>query len=357
MFTAVQPALQASLLRAWTKRGPFALFFWPVSCVFGTLVRLRRCLYEWDLLKTQHVDALVIVVGNVITGGAGKTPTVMAMVGHLQSLGMQVGVISRGYGRIDEACIEVTRQSDPEDVGDEPLLVHRTTQAPVFVARTRIEAANALLARYPSTQIIICDDGLQHYALYRDIEICVFDDRGCGNGMLLPAGPLREPWPRKAVHRVGQSDDRLLLLHTGTSPAFSGYTAQRKLASHAIRQDGKRVYLSELCAPNALPIVAVAGIGQPETFFAMLRALQLKLKLTIALPDHYDFDSFSRTVYEGCSLICTEKDAAKLWKKVPGALAVPLTLDIDPNFIQALDACVSERLAAKLSLHDGYKIT
>lgn len=355
---ALRPALQRILLRAWTRRLGLASLLWPISLIFRCLVWLRRQLYGRGILKTQRVDAVVIVVGNVIAGGAGKTPTVMALVQHLHKQEQSVGVISRGYGRNNgAACIEVLNDAQPEDVGDEPLLIKRTCHAPVFVGPTRHAAATALLASYPQTRIIVCDDGLQHYALFRDLEICVFDDRGCGNGWLLPAGPLRERWPRIAVTRSGQSPDRLLVLHTGSQPAFAGYTAQRSLAPFAVGRDGVRVPLESLYAPGAKPLLALAGIAQPESFFAMLSALQLPLAKTLALPDHYYFDSASGIFHEGYRLICTEKDAAKLWPLVPDALAVPLVFEPEAAFFSALDAVLAPLLSTKLSSAHGHQTT
>ena len=345
-------------MRAWTKRTGLACLLWPVSLVFQCLVWLRRQLYEQGIFKTQRVDAVTVVVGNVIAGGAGKTPTVMALVRHLQMQGLSVGVVSRGYGRHNSAaCVEVQDGSRPQDVGDEPLLIQRSCQVPVFVGPTRFDAATALLARHSHTRIIICDDGLQHYGLYRDLEVCVFDDRGCGNGWHLPAGPLRESWPRHAVARVGQRPDRLLVLHTGSNPAFAGYSAERGLASCAGGRDGQRVPLEALRAPEGKPLMALAGIAQPKAFFTMLRALDLPLAKTLALPDHYAFDSETTLFHGGYRLICTEKDAAKLWPLAPDALAVPLVFTPDATFFSALDAALAPLLSAKLSSAHGHPTT
>lgn len=349
-----------ALQRAWLQRGALARLVWPLSRVYGALVALRRTLYRHDWLSAHKAGVPVIVVGNVIAGGAGKTPVVMAVVRHLQAQGLRVGAISRGYGRSTRDCREVHADSDPRTVGDEPLLIARSTGAPVFVARRRIDAARALLARHPATQLIVADDGLQHLALTRDIEICVFDDRGTGNGWLLPAGPLREPWPRRGEHgqpeehRHRQNDGgeladptnhAALVLHTGRQPAFAGFTAQRALADHALRSDGTRVPLTSL---KGQPLVALAAIANPQAFFNMLRAQGLTPERCIALPDHYDFDSWLRPSDGTYSLICTEKDAVKLWRRAPDALAAPLLVTPEPAFFAALDA----RLA-KLSSADG----
>ncbi|MEI8168299.1 MAG: tetraacyldisaccharide 4'-kinase [Rhodoferax sp.] len=331
-------ALQRTLVQAWTRLGLLAWLLWPVSLIFGLLAALRRGLYKVGLYKTQKLPVPVIVIGNVVVGGSGKTPVVMAIVKHLHSSGIQVGVISRGYGRMATDCREVFLESAIQDVGDEPALIKRATSAPVFVASSRFEAGSALLTAYPETQVVLCDDGLQHLSLHRDLEICVFDDRGVGNGFLLPAGPLREAWPRSAN----------LVLHTGAQPAFSGFKAQRALARRAIRADGSQVELSHLtlALPNAKPLMAVAAIAKPEEFFSMLRALGLQLAQTIALPDHYDFKSASSNEYMGYNVICTEKDAVKLWHKLPTALAVPLEFTPEPAFFAKLDNLMSPLLAS-----------
>ncbi|WP_394789417.1 tetraacyldisaccharide 4'-kinase [Rhodoferax sp.] len=316
--------LEATLLRIWRTRGVLAWLLWPLSLLYGLIGGLRNLLYRLQLLKTGRVPVPVIVVGNVVAGGSGKTPVVMALAQHWTARGVQVGVVSRGHGRNTTDCREVLPDSLAAEVGDEPALVRRSCGVPVFVARQRLQAAQALRARYPQTQLILCDDGLQHRALHRDLEICIFDDRGVGNGFLLPAGPLREAWPR-AVD---------LVLHSGAQPAFAGFRAQRNLADYAVQADGTRRPLASL---RGTPLRAVAAIAQPESFFSMLRAAGLELDATEALPDHYDFDSWSRTSDLRQTLICTEKDAVKLWRQRPDALAVPLVLTIDAGFLAALD--------------------
>jgi tetraacyldisaccharide 4'-kinase len=342
-----QPALQRTLTHAWTHRGWLAWLLWPLALLFDALVSLRRGFYQAGLLKVQRVPALVVVVGNVVAGGSGKTPVVMALVQHLQARGVRVGVISRGYGRRAIDCREVLDDSLVADVGDEPALIKRATTAPVFVAARRFDAATALLARYPDTRVILCDDGLQHLGLHRDLEICVFDDRGTGNGFLLPAGPLREAWPR-AVD---------LVLHTGSHPAFAGFTAKRTLARYARRADGTQLALTDLAPAGAKPLLAVAAIAQPDAFFTMLRAQGLRLARTVALPDHYDFDSWLRNEYEGYTVICTEKDAVKLWHKQPDALAVPLVCTPEPAFMVKLDTWLASRLKPTLSSPHGHTTT
>jgi tetraacyldisaccharide 4'-kinase len=352
-----RPQWQTTLLKAWTRRGLLAALLWPMSQLYRAMVYGRKQLYRWGLKRSQRVGALVVVVGNVVAGGAGKTPTVIAIVRHLTQQGRTVGVVSRGYGRKGRACLAVHANALAQDVGDEPLLIQRATQVPVFVANTRIEAARALLSQHPQTETIVCDDGLQHYALYRDVEVCVFDSRGCGNHWLLPAGPLREPWPRKPLRQAGQSGQGLLVLHTGDQAEFDGFRATRSLAGFGIKADGSTVPMSALSGQNGPPLLALAGIAQPEAFFVMLRAMGLQLSQTVALPDHYTFDSCLPKEYEGYQLICTEKDAHKLWQLAPNALAVPLQLDIEPAFFSALNTCIGQRTRTPLSSGHGHPTT
>ena len=232
--------MKRALQRAWLRRGLLACTLWPLSLVFGLVAAARRAAYRAGLFKSERVGVPVIVVGNVIAGGSGKTPIVKAVVEHLKQRGWRVGVVSRGYGRNTADCREVFATSNAADVGDEPLLIARSCAVPVFVARKRVEAARALLRAHPQIQVIVSDDGLQHYSLARDVEICVFDDRGAGNGWLLPAGPLREPWPRPVDFVIGPE----------------GFAVARALASEAMRADGSRMPLSQLQG-----VTAVAGIA------------------------------------------------------------------------------------------------
>lgn len=348
-------ALEQSLARIWTRRSLQAVFLLPVALLYRLVGLSRHILYRLGVFPIGHVDVPVIVVGNVIAGGAGKTPTVIAIVRHLQARGYVAGVVSRGYGRHGSDTREVHADSAAGETGDEPLLIRRATAVPVFVGTSRLRAAQALLNRYPATTVILCDDGLQHYRLYRDLEVCVFDDRGCGNGWLLPAGPLREPWPRSPLVQAGQSNARLMVLHTGNHPRFDGFRAQRFLADHATHSDGSVVTLDALASSASPPLMAIAAIAQPERFFDMLKQRGLPIAKTLALPDHYDFDSWSCTVGEGYQLICTEKDAVKLWQHVPGALAVPLVQTMESGFWSALDQGLAAVRSTKLSFPHGHK--
>lgn len=324
--------LARALQRAWLRRGPLASLLWPASLVFGALAGLRRVAYRTGVLRSEAVPVAVVVVGNVVAGGAGKTPIVIALVRHLQARGLQPGVVSRGHGRQARDCREVHPDADPAQVGDEPLLVARSTRAPVFVAPSRIDAARALLASHPGCRVIVSDDGLQHARLRRDVEICVFDDRGAGNGWLLPAGPLREPWPR-AVD---------LVIRTAAS-GLGGFEVQRQLAPAARRRDGTELPLAALAGR---PLVALAGIARPEAFFEMLRARGVQPQRCIALPDHAALATLPAGL-EHSELVCTEKDAVKLWRLRPDAWAVPLLVELEPAFWPAFDRLLDAKLSSR----------
>jgi tetraacyldisaccharide 4'-kinase len=348
--------LASALLLAWTGKGALAWALRPVAALYGALGALRRQLFRWQLLRSQRVNAFVIVVGNVVAGGAGKTPTVISLVRHLQAQGLRVGVVSRGFGRESRACLAVDATSSANNVGDEPLLIARATGAPVFVARDRHQAASALLAQHPQTDVIVCDDGLQHYRLFRDLEICVFDDRGCGNGWLLPAGPLREPWPRQSVTAAGQSAERLLVLNTAGTGLAGQFSAQRALSAVARDRHGVPTPLQDLNAAGRPPVQAVAGIARPDMFFSMLRQAGLVLAYTQALPDHFDFRQADAGLWRNVQLVCTEKDAPKLWQVAPDALSVALEQTIEPLFFAAVDKHIAahRRALAASRLSSGH---
>jgi tetraacyldisaccharide 4'-kinase len=332
------------LQAAWLEPGGLSAALRPASWVYGALFALRNSLYRRGIFKSTRLSVPVIVVGNVVAGGAGKTPVVIEIVRHLQSQGWQVGVVSRGYGREvgregakSTPAFEVNAATPVAQSGDEPALIYQSTLAPVFVAASRVAAGQALLAAYPGTQVIVCDDGLQHMALQRDIEICVFDERGVGNGHLLPAGPLRERWPRKVdfvLHAAPTcSATRDLSSAASDSSSAQSFVLHRRLAAYALRADGSRVPLSALAGS---PVHALAGIAKPEAFFDMLRSAGLTLAETTSLPDHYNFNSELLNIHVGKTLIFTHKDAVKIWPKHPSGLAVPLLVDIPPDFYTAL---------------------
>jgi tetraacyldisaccharide 4'-kinase len=233
---------------------------------------------------------------------------------------------------------EVLANSSPRDVGDEPLLLAQRLKCPVFVGQDRAVAARALIAAHPDTQLIVSDDGLQHHALARSAEVIVFDERGIGNGWCIPAGPLREPWPREPHAAVPE-----ISLSRGILPPRA-HILTRALAGYAMQADGTRRELAEFADQ---PIHAIAAIAQPQAFFEMLRASGLRIASTEALPDHYHFDSYKPNKFSDVDvetseilLFCTEKDAVKLWRTHREAWAVPLAVEIPEEALQAIDAAL-----------------
>ncbi|WP_342132423.1 tetraacyldisaccharide 4'-kinase [Hydrogenophaga sp. OTU3427] len=338
-------ATESALRQAWQGRGWLARLLYPASLVYRMLVALRRALFALGWRQATRLPVPVIVVGNVVVGGAGKTPTTIAVVRHLLARGWRPGVVSRGHGRKGTTPQAVTNTTDAADSGDEPLLIRRATGVPVFVDRRRAAAGRALLSAHPEVNVIVCDDGLQHLALARDLELVVFDDRALGNGWLLPAGLMREPWPRNS--RVPA-----LVLHQQrhTAPTFCpGFVARRTLAPDARDAAGHAIRLDTLSAGG--PLHALAGIARPEVFFDMLRERSLALSSTFSLSDHADlaplWPGIAAQCVPGSTLLCTEKDAVKLWpllgEDAPRVLAVPLVLSPEPAFFSALDAQLSSR--------------
>ena len=336
----------AAWLHAAQHRGWLSALLWPVSLLYRGLTAVRRHLYVMGVLRVHRLDVPVIVVGNVVVGGAGKTPCTIALVHHLTSKGWRPGVVSRGHGRQIHEVAAVHAESSASEVGDEPLLIHRHTGVPVCVAARRVDAAQALLAAHPHVNVLVCDDGLQHLALGRDLAIVVFDDRGVGNGWTLPAGLLREPWPPSPaspfrpnlVLRQSREGGPSAQVNAAGMPVFD---AVRRLATDAIGPQGQRMPLARLHGPS---LTAVAGIARPDVFFSMLRASGLTVAREVALPDHADPTAYAELLRDaGHALICTEKDAVKLFPLLPPgdppqAWAVPLELQPDPAFFAAVDA-------------------
>jgi tetraacyldisaccharide 4'-kinase len=334
------------LQKAWLSRGWLACLLLPIALVHGLTVSARLQLYRLRIFKSERFPVAVVVVGNVVAGGAGKTPLVIALARHLQAQGRRVGVVSRGYGRSGDDTLEVSINTPVDRSGDEPALIKRALAAPVFIASKRADAVRALLAAYPDTSVVLCDDGLQHYALARDIEIAAFDDRGIGNGWLLPAGPLREPWPQRLRRGVD------FVVHTGQVQAFAGFSSSRRLADHAVDARGNRTALKAL---QDDPVTAMAAIAEPEAFFNMLRQRGITLQQTLALPDHHDFKDFDFAALAGQIVLCTEKDAVKLFSRPDCAntklLAVPLEFSPEPAFFAALDARLAPMISQLPSRH------
>jgi tetraacyldisaccharide 4'-kinase len=268
----------------------------------------------------------VLVVGNVVAGGTGKTPVVINLVQYFTAKGFHVGVIARAYGSSHESVQEVNHHSQAADAGDEPLLVKQRCEVPVFVGRKRALAAQALLSAYPNTDLIISDDGMQHHALRHDIAICVFDDRGTGNGWILPAGPLREPWP--SVSPIGVSQ---YVLYTGERHPHDAWVAKRSLAAYARNGAGEQLDIRTWAGQ---PVQGLAAIAKPDVFFQALEQAGLQLVKRWPLPDHASLSQWKPDSH--LPIFCTEKDAVKLWPHLPQAWAVPLVCELPLPLLDAL---------------------
>lgn len=293
--------------RTWQRRGPAACLLLPLSALFAVIVGLRRLLFRSGVLRASRVGVPVIVVGNITVGGSGKTPFVIWLVDALRRRGFRPGVISRGYGRESDEIAEVFADSEPQAVGDEPLLIARRTAAPVFVGRDRVAAARALLAAHPACNLIVSDDGLQHYRLARDVELVVFDARGAGNGWLLPAGPLREPLARAhAAHAVIANGDLppRLRVRLASRPLYAMALAGAALTRLS---DGHVAGVETL---QGRPLHAVAGIGNPQRFFEQLREAGLDVEAH-AFPDHHAYRPADLDFGDGRAVLMTEKDGVK----------------------------------------------
>lgn len=320
---------QQTILQIWQGKGLVSTLLLPASWLYGALLRLNQA--------RRHRQAVdigprppIVVVGNLVVGGTGKTPTVIALTQALTGKGWRPGIISRGYG-VDIGSQARTGQGElqAEQFGDEPALIARATHCPIAVHPKRVQALQALLRDFPSVNVVIADDGLQHLALPRDLIVIVQDARGLGNGRLLPAGPLREPASRlRDAHTLvtnltAQGIDASAAaapLPPETQRTDTSATAQ---AGREVIMRLQAVSVTQLTTGRCLPwsdwlalqagrsAAALAAIGQPARFFAMLQQQGLTLAQTLALPDHAPLDADSLKAMQADSVLVTEKDAIK----------------------------------------------
>ncbi|MGY6277833.1 tetraacyldisaccharide 4'-kinase [Methylomonas sp. MgM2] len=297
----MKKSLSRWLEDAWYKEMYISSWFMPLSMFYVDAIRLRRWLYKTGRRQSVRLPVPVIVVGNLTVGGTGKTPLVVWMVKFLMQAGYKPGVISRGYaGDAGRAPQAVTADSDPARVGDEPLLLARRCACPVVIGADRPAAAKYLLSRN-DCDVIISDDGLQHYALQRDIEIVVIDgERRFGNGYCLPVGPLREP-----PERVKEVD--LVVVNGGDVLEEGEYAMQCRGGSLINLKTGERKALANFAGQACH---AVAGIGNPNRFFKQLAAAGLNCDCH-AFPDHHAFSARDLRFKGEKPVIMTEKDAVK----------------------------------------------
>jgi tetraacyldisaccharide 4'-kinase len=328
--------------RHWARLSARSALLLPVSWLFRLAVELRRLAFRAGWARRHRVGVPVIVVGNVTVGGTGKTPLTIWLVLYLITRGWHPGVVSRGYGGSasdDRVSEPVGPHSDPARVGDEPVLIARRTPAPVWIGVDRVFAAHALLRENPECDVLIADDGLQHYRLARDVEVAVVDaGLGFGNGHMLPSGPLREP-----VRRLGVVDALVV------NGAASVDAPVARAAQFEMRIAASRVYRLDDPAVVATPeslrgqrLHAVAGIGYPDRFFSLLSSLGLTFE-EHPFPDHHQFEAADLD-FNGEPVILTEKDAVKCVRfGASHHWVLSVEAQLDPGFGEHLVRCLERR--------------
>lgn len=318
---------------SWQRRHPLNYLLLPLSALFCTVVALRRRLYRWGWLKSQQIDCPVIIVGNITVGGTGKTPLIIWLAQKLIEWGYKPGIITRGYGGKSQVWpCEVTADSTPQQVGDEAILLKRHGECPVFAGPERPLVAQQLLSNYPC-DVILSDDGMQHYALQRDLEIAVVDgERRFGNGYCLPAGPLRE-----TRRRLQQVD--LVIINGNPGEGEYGMSVVGDMACPVA---------GGACKPLAdfvpTSVDAVAGIGHPERFFSMLESAGLAVDRHPFI-DHHDFTADDLAPFDQKTVLMTEKDAVKCEQFArPNHWYVPATASVAGAFEHQLKTKVKRLL-------------
>ncbi|MDQ2151560.1 tetraacyldisaccharide 4'-kinase [Alcaligenaceae bacterium C4P045] len=355
--------------RQWQRKGWVSNALLPLAALTRLVVARKRRAFAEGRRAAHWPGVPVVVIGNIYVGGTGKTPAVIATVEALRARGWRPGVVSRGYGVAIGPTARVA-QGTPEaaQVGDEPALIARVTRVPIAVHPRRVLAAQALRDHYPEIDVIVSDDGLQHLALARDVEIVIQDERGVGNGRVLPAGPLREPPERlREVDAIVSNRSGAVVASSGTSPSSAGspsaaaaplstvgphHLDMRLEPSDAVRLiDGQRRPLADFAAPALGPIAAAAGIGKPERFFATLTRAGIPLVHTLSLPDHHDFKTSPFSSLTAATILITEKDAIKCAHLQDARLwSVPVKAELsDPAFFDWLSLTLAERRDARLA--------
>lgn len=340
--------------RHWQTRNGTALLLYPLSLLFRLLVALRRQCFKRGLFGQCTATVPVVVVGNLTVGGAGKTPLVMSLVEQLQMRGWRPGIVSRGYGgKASQSAMLVTADTLAEQAGDEALMMSRRTGVPVAVGARRAAAVSLLTDRH-DCNVIVCDDGLQHYALARQFELCVIDTQaGVGNGWCLPAGPLREPVSRlrqvdavvysgglperrsKGVGLFSAPDSAAILQRLSNdsgAPMHGAYQLRVEAVVNLCNPDRTRS-LTDFCIDN---IHAIAAIGRPDKFFQQLRAAGLDIT-EHAFADHHQFQPTDVEFGDDKAVLMTEKDSVKCaaWAR-PNHWYVKVVAELDGGIVGAV---------------------
>ena len=310
-------------MKHWYRRGAVAWLLWPASLVFRAVVFFRRIFFKIHLLRSEHPGIPVIVVGNLVAGGSGKTPLVLWIAELLRAKGWHPAIVSRGYGSVETAPRAATLTTEASQVGDEPIILSRRSGCPVWVGVDRVAVIRALRAAHPDVDVVVLDDGLQHYRLRRDVEIAVVDGRGLGNGFLHPAGPLREPAFRLSFVDAIVSNGAAGLKKHSFAMHLEGETLHRMTDANDRRPAS---------AFAGQTVHAVAGIGDPNRFFMHLRTLGMRA-LPHPFPDHHPFTPKDLEFGDAAPVVMTEKDAVKLRRSAQAHWWVlPVSAKLDPLF-------------------------
>lgn len=346
--------METGITRAWQQQAWWLWLLWPISALYGLIIRIRRLGYQLGWFQQYKAPVPVLVIGNITVGGSGKTPLIITLVSYLQHQGIKVGVISRGYGGNEEAMpLLVDSHSHPSQVGDEPCLIVAQTGVPMAVCPNRQQAIETLLSAHADIRLIIADDGLQHYALARDLEWIVVDEsRGFGNRQLLPTGFLREPirrlkdatviWHRLPNHEGDQSADNsqataaaLAINNSSDNTLSNNKLPEKQLTMHLTadslcplisrqsyhclrevmdrkeyRGHGQWQSIAAPTPKSGMRVHAISGIGYPKRFFATLKRLGFQV-IEHPYPDHFAFTWQELNQYSDQPIIMTSKDAVK----------------------------------------------
>ena len=346
--------LEAILLQVWYgAKKPAPLFAFGLSMLESLYKALRLLTrqHEKSIRSKGRTQPPVLVVGNLIAGGAGKTPIVMAVCNTMRAAGKRVGIVSRGYGRSAGEAFLINPQNPlpkAADVGDEPLFLAMQTHCPIAVGAHRNAALELLLKAFPDIDLVVSDDGLQHHRLTRQLEWIVFDSRGQGNGRLLPAGPLREPLSRlNRVDAVLASNTSLKQLEQSLGLKATGNWQEVKVDLQGFRHLKTGEYLSANQASEHWKhhsIAAFTGIGNPDKLFSALEKHGLALDQRMGLPDHFDYPLDFCTQFNQTILITSGKDAVKLDASNPKLWVAEICIDLPPALTKALEDCIGSTI-------------
>ena len=313
------------------KKFSWIILLTPLSVLFFIVIQIRNFFYSIGLLKSFKLARPVIVVGNITLGGTGKTSLIQKIIEELTKKKISVGVISRGYGGIIKKPLEVLKNSKAEEVGDEPLLLKKKYDIPIFVGKDKVSVGQFLINKYPHVQLILSDDGLQHYKLKRDLEICIIDgQRGFGNNRLLPSGPLREP-----KSRLKECD--LIILNENNDDFDCDYLMTYKNQNFLMNRNNQKIKLTELKGQD---IFIMSAIGNPNRLIKFFRSKGFNFQYKF-FDDHYFFKQVDFDGLEKKIIVMTEKDVIKCQNiNHDNIWYLPVSVEIDEGFMNEISKLI-----------------